>query len=408
MDNLKRRLTALTPAQRELLEQKMKQRGWNAPLPKGVQTAEGRELPPLRRTHRETSRMDFSLFFFSGDGTNETDQKYQLLLESAKFADQHGFSAVWTPERHFQAFGGLYPNPSVMSAALSMITNRIQIRSGSVAVPLHHPVRVAEEWAVVDNLSHGRVAISCASGWHSDDFVLAPEPRLDRKENRRSIMFENIASIRALWRGDSVSFPGIDGEPVRLRAYPRPIQKELPIWISSQGSTETFVKAGMIGANLLTGLAGQTLEGLKEKIRLYREAREENAHETLDGKVAVMLHTFLGSDNDVVKKQVYSPLTQYLQTFIAQQKNADSVFQQMGEEDREQLVDLAFENYFETLALLGTPEKCEHLLEELVDIGVDEVACLIDFGLPTETVLEGLEHLWVLQKRYARTENPSV
>ena len=76
--------------------------------------------------------MQFSLFFFSADGSTGTVDKYRLLIESAQFADQHGFSAIWTPERHFQDFGGLYPNPSVLGAALSMITKRIHIRAGSV------------------------------------------------------------------------------------------------------------------------------------------------------------------------------------------------------------------------------------------------------------------------------------
>src|SRR4029453_9616557 len=114
--------------------------------------------------------MKFSLFFFSDDGSSTTENKYQLLTEATKFADRHDFIAVWTPERHFYEFGGLYPNPSVLGAALAMITERIQIRAGSVVLSLHSPVRVAEEWAVVDNLSNGRVALSFATGWHAHDY----------------------------------------------------------------------------------------------------------------------------------------------------------------------------------------------------------------------------------------------
>ncbi|WP_299486091.1 LLM class flavin-dependent oxidoreductase, partial [Acaryochloris sp. IP29b_bin.137] len=108
--------------------------------------------------------MKFSLFYFDGDGLTSQDDPYKLLIESSKFADQNGFSAVWTPERHFHAFGGLYPNPAMTSAALAMVTEKIQLRAGSVVLPLHHPVRVAEDWAVVDQLSGGRVAIAFASG----------------------------------------------------------------------------------------------------------------------------------------------------------------------------------------------------------------------------------------------------
>lgn len=98
----------------------------------------------------------FSLFYFSTVDELLDANKYRLYLEGAKFADRHGLSAIWTPERHFHESGGLYPNPSVLSAALATITERIQLRAGSVVLPLHHYPRVVEEWSVVDNLSNGR------------------------------------------------------------------------------------------------------------------------------------------------------------------------------------------------------------------------------------------------------------
>ena len=63
---------------------------------------------------------ELSLFFFSADSAERHDQKYQLLLEAARFADENGFAAVWTPERHFQQFGGLYGSPSITGAALAV------------------------------------------------------------------------------------------------------------------------------------------------------------------------------------------------------------------------------------------------------------------------------------------------
>src|SRR3954452_23783252 len=152
--------------------------------------------------------MDFSLFYFANDSAAEGD-RYRLLMEGAKFADTHGFVAVWTPERHFHAFGGLYPNPAVTGAAIAAVTENVQIRAGSVVLPLHHPARVAESWSVVDNLSRGRVGISFASGWNPNDFVLRPENFRDAK----NAMFRDLEVVKALWRGESVSFPGPKGEP---------------------------------------------------------------------------------------------------------------------------------------------------------------------------------------------------
>ncbi|MEV7908652.1 LLM class flavin-dependent oxidoreductase, partial [Streptomyces anulatus] len=144
--------------------------------------------------------MDFSLFYFADDSEAgpAAEDRYALLLEGARFADRHGFRAVWTPERHFHPFGGLYPNPSVVGAALAAITERVHIRAGSVVAPLHHPLRIAEEWSVVDNLSRGRAGVSFASGWNAADFCFNPGAYPDRKAD----LLQQVRTVRALWRGE--------------------------------------------------------------------------------------------------------------------------------------------------------------------------------------------------------------
>ncbi|HEU5415712.1 MAG TPA: LLM class flavin-dependent oxidoreductase, partial [Candidatus Angelobacter sp.] len=115
------------------------------PLTRGAQV----ELLPeqfrfgatAKQNGRAREEMDFSVFYFSSTDSADDLDKYKLMIEGAKYADRQGFSAVWTPERHFHEFGGLFPNPSVTSAALATITRRIGIRAGSVVLPLHNPIR---------------------------------------------------------------------------------------------------------------------------------------------------------------------------------------------------------------------------------------------------------------------------
>src|SRR5215208_5062509 len=213
MDDISKRFSSLTPEQLALLKLRLKKQGLRSPL---EQTSVVEPAAPLPDQSEEEfdwksksveKSLSFSLYFFSDDGAKDSPDKYRLVLESAKFADRNGFSAVWTPERHFQDFGGLYPNPSLLGAALAMITQRVQLRAGSVALPLHNPIRVAEEWSVVDNLSKGRVAVSFASGWHPEDFVLSPGSYGERRE----IMFRGIETIQQLWSGKTVRFPDVDG-----------------------------------------------------------------------------------------------------------------------------------------------------------------------------------------------------
>jgi natural product biosynthesis luciferase-like monooxygenase protein len=409
MDDLAKRLAALSAEQRELLQLRLKKKGLRSQLSEDETSlmVEGEPPPELRaqdpgedpdawKLKGLERGIGLSLYFFSDDGSKSSGDKYRLVLESAKFADRHGFSAIWTPERHFQAFGGLYPNPSVLSAALAMITERIQIRAGSVALPLHHPVRVAEEWSVVDNLSRGRVAVSFASGWHPDDFIFAPEAFADRKE----VMFRHIETIQRLWAGQPVSWPGVGGQEVKVSMLPRPVQPTLPIWITTAGSPETWTRAGAIGANILAALVGYSFEDLAERIRLYRETRARQGHDPQAGIVSIMLHTFVGENDAVVKEKVREPFSSYLRTYFKQYENVHVDPESMTEADKDALIAAAFEKYFQSSALMGTPGKCAQLLERLAAIDVDEAACLIDFGVDTDSVLESLGHLNELREHF--------
>ena len=351
--------------------------------------------------------LEFSLFYFASRDRDAAGDAYRLLIEGAKFADRHGFSAVWTPERHFHAFGGLYPNPALTSAALATITERVQLRGGSVVMPLHHPLRVAEEWAVVDNLSRGRVGIAFASGWHSDDFAFFPQHYAARKQ----IMVEGIAAVQQLWRGESLRVTGGAGNPIDVRIYPQPIQPELPIWLTAGGSPETFSKAGELGANVLTHLLGQSIEELTEKIALYRASRAAHGHDPASGKVTLMLHTFIGNDLAAVRETVRAPFTNYLRSSVDLIRNLIASMQlpldlnTMSPQDMDALLAYAFDRYFETSALFGTPQSCQAMLDRLSAIGVDEAACLIDFGVESEAALRGLDQIAALQaERAARAQ----
>ncbi|MEW6491002.1 MAG: LLM class flavin-dependent oxidoreductase [Cyanobacteriota bacterium] len=346
--------------------------------------------------------MDFSLFYFSGDGSTTRKDKYRLLIEGAKFADRNGFSAVWIPERHFHAFGGLYPNPSVAGAAIAMVTERIQIRSGSVVMPLQNPLRVAEEWSMVDNLSNGRVSLSFAPGWHPDDFVLYPENYANKKE----IMWRDIQTLQKLWEGKTVELKGGEDNLVKIQTFPQPLQSKLSIWITSL-SDETFIEAGRIGANILTSPLYQSLEEILRKILLYRESLAQHGHDPQKGKVALMIHTFIGEEIKEVKQKVKEPFKNYLKTHFdlvvksASQLRFSVNTETLSAQDLEDLITFSFETYFNGKVLMGTPEICKTMIDSLKEAGVDEIAALIDFGVEFDWVMESLHHLKEIKDYYA-------
>jgi natural product biosynthesis luciferase-like monooxygenase protein len=348
--------------------------------------------------------MDFSLFYFANDSRELTAGRYELLLEGARFADRHGFTAVWTPERHFHPFGGLYPNPAVTGAALAVATERIHIRAGSVVAPLHHPLRIAEEWAVVDNLSRGRVGLSFASGWHATDFALRPE----NYAARRQVVLDYAAQVRRLWRGEAVEATDGVGEPCQLRAYPPPVQAELPVWLTSAGGVETFRGAGRAGLGVLTHLLGQEPADLAAKIAAYREelaARPDAGG--WPGHVVLMVHAYLGDDEDAAREVVRGPLSDYLRSSLSLllgsgldgRRRIDPA--SLSPEDVDFLVARSFDRYYDDGGLLGTVAKVRGAVDRFAALGVDELACLIDFGVPADAVLDGLPHLDQLRRECA-------
>ncbi|QJY45729.1 MupA/Atu3671 family FMN-dependent luciferase-like monooxygenase [Pseudonocardia broussonetiae] len=331
--------------------------------------------------------MNLSLFYFAANASRPTSDPYRLLLEGARFADRNGFSAVWTPERHFAQFGGLYPNPSVTGAAVAAITSRIQIRAGSVVVPLHHPLRLAEEWSVLDNLSGGRIGLSLAPGWNPTDFVLQP----DAFERRRELTEDSVEWLRTIWRGEPVACPSASG--LELMVYPRPVSNPLPLWLTTSGAPAIFTLAGRARTGVLTHLMNQSLDELAEKISLYREAlRDSGSRDSGSqwrGHVTLMLHTYVSNSGDAA--DVARPaLTRYL-TAALQAFSADAeILHERADRKLRLAVSAARERYLSLDGLIGNVDEAVRLVRKFEQAGVDEIACLVDFGIDTATALRGL------------------
>ena len=310
------------------------------------ETVRGTDHPAPAASSGDPSPVELSLFFFSGDESAFPNDKYRLVIDATKFADNHGFSAVWTPERHFHRFGGLYPNPAVLGAALAAITKRIKIRAGSVIAPLQSPVRIAEEWALVDNLSRGRVAVAFATGFHPVDFMLSPE----KFSERSKLTVEVVETVRRYWRGKPVRGKTGTGEQAERVLFPRPIQPELPVWLTATRSTETFIQAGRIGANVLTAVLRINAEEMAEKIAAYRQARCEHGHDPAAGKVTLMLHAFVGSNADEVRQIVSGPFREYLRSHL---DFLSSTGRPLSSSEEETLLSLAFDRFYEHGSLFG-------------------------------------------------------
>jgi len=364
--------------------------------------------------------MDFSLYYWGNDD-GVGSRKYDLLLDGARFADAHGFKAVWTPERHFHAFGGPYPNPAVTGAAVAAVTKNLCVRAGSCVAPLHHPARIAEEWAVIDNLTDGKAGIAIASGWQPDDFVLRPE---NTPPHNKTAMFTAMDQLRRLWRGETVDFPTANGGSFGVVTQPRPVSKEVPVWVTVAGNPATWAEAGRHGANVLTHLLGQSIADVRQRITEYHAALREAGHDPADFTVTLMLHSFLADSRDEAMEIARGPMKDYLRAaagLVKQYAWAFPAFKKpagvsdpmaidlstLTDDELEGILEFAFLRYFNDSGLFGTIEDAAARVAELHDIGVTEIACLIDYGIPKATVLDGLRPLAELVRRVNAAAGPA-
>ncbi|WP_432191456.1 MupA/Atu3671 family FMN-dependent luciferase-like monooxygenase [Streptomyces sp. bgisy027] len=353
--------------------------------------------------------MDLSVMFFGADSPADPgaaprhSEAYDDILTVARTADRLGFHAIWTPERHFQQVGQVFPSPPVLSAALAVATERINIRAGSVILPLHHPLRIAEDWAVVDNLSHGRIGLSAATGWHSADFVLAPGSYDDRRERT----LRDIPLLRRLWAGEEAEFTDGTGATVTVRPQPRPVQDTLPLWLTSSGNPATWEAAGGLRAGVLGATVGQNREELAERIARYRAAcaaAPDQGGTDAHGRVTLMAHTFVGADDEEARRLAAAPLKRYLRSYVRQttaNRTADRATAELTGEQTALLAEFAFHRYLTWGSLLGSAWTCRKMLADLRELGCDEVACFVDFGLGRAEVLAGLHRLAELREDVA-------
>jgi natural product biosynthesis luciferase-like monooxygenase protein len=219
-------------------------------------------------------------------------------------------------------------------------------------------------------------------------------------------MYAGIAQVQRLWAGEMIDATDGEGKPIRVRTYPTPVQKRLPFWITCAGSERSFQQAGQVGADLLTHLFDQDIDTLAKKVSLYRAARAAAGHDPAAGRVAVTLHTFLGETLDGVKEQVRGPYAEYLKSNLglleklAASRGVAIDLKRLGGDELALAIEWLFEKFLKQRSLMGTPDSCAEIVQKLVEVGVQEVACLIDFGPSSRAILDSLPTLGALARRF--------
>jgi probable F420-dependent oxidoreductase len=171
---------------------------------------------------------------------------YAETFDQIRSAESFGWDAIWLTEHHFTDDGYL-PAVNTVAAAIAMITSRVRIGHSVLLQPLHHPLRVAEEGAIIDILSNGRFIYGAGLGYKLDEFQAFGVQR----KHRPSLMDESIEIISRAWTGESFSFRGRHFNFDDVAVTPRPVQQPRPpIWLAARAEAP-LRRAAKYGDGLL-------------------------------------------------------------------------------------------------------------------------------------------------------------
>lgn len=235
-----------------------------------------------------------------------SDHSVQALIEQASFAEQLGYESFWLPENHFNE--DAIPDPLMLLASVAGATTRIKLATASYLLPLRHPLQAAEQVAVLDQLSGGRVILGVGRGVASamlKAFDVDPKTKRERFESHLKLMIE-------AWSGADVSPESTEGNPgIKVVLHPLPLQKPHPdIWVAAFGP-KALVQAGRLGLPYFASPL-ETIDDLQSNFDHHRQACE-NAQRANPKTRPVMRNMFV-SEDDATLRDLRKQLSSYSQT----------------------------------------------------------------------------------------------
>lgn len=333
--------------------------------------------------------MKFGMVAFNAGGHGRSPaQVFRENLDQARLAEELGFDSVWLVEHHFSEYA-LVGDPMVFAAALAERTRRVRIGTAVLVLPLHDPIRVAENVALVDNLSGGRLDVGVGRGYQPAEFAGFRVAMEDSQE----LFDETLAAVELLWREPEATFHGrrIDLDGVRL--VPRPVQQPPPVWVAAVGP-QTHVRLGREGRRILTAPNFTPLDLVARGLDAYRAALAEGGHDPARFDSPVMLQTYVGrthEDGHGTPREAALGYYELLGRLLprAEASPAGYDFYRRVEAN---VRDVRYEQIYDT-ACFGTADEVRERVRRLRDgAGVTYLMAWFNFGsLPANVVAASME-----------------
>ncbi len=354
---------------------------------------------------------------------------YKETLEQCELADQMGFDNLWFVEHHFLTGFSGSPSQDAIFGALSRITKQIRIGYGVCILPYHHPVRVAERVALLDQLTDGRIEVGTGRSNAYEQTGLGIDPR-----ETRNLWNESISMLPKIWTSDEYEYEGENWSVPKRRVLPKPFQQPHPRMYLACTSEDSFRLAAQKGIGVLSS-ASYAVEVLKEKVQIYRDALKDcepvgefitefwgnNVHGFCDDDddyakelAAESMKTFFGPDKPYIAGRIgayeelleaWGGVPEHLSAdFSRWLRQSDEEHQQLAQDvglsldagpgaARAAIAQLDGKTLSDRgVIIAGNPESCIKTCQMYEDIGVDQVMLIMQTEtIPHEKVMGSIE-----------------
>ncbi|HZT06777.1 MAG TPA: LLM class flavin-dependent oxidoreductase [Chloroflexota bacterium] len=309
------------------------------------------------------------------------DGYFRQVLEQVQLAEELGFECYWFTEHHFVLYGGPVPNPALIMSAAAARTSRIHLGSAISILPLHHPVQIAEDYAMVDVVSGGRLEFGVGIGNAPGDFEVYGVPRDESRERFE----EALEIITKAWTKDSFKHDGRFWRLPDAAMYPRPIQKpHPPIWLA--GTSESSLRmAGLRGFNIMTVAHPFPPERLRPSVAAYRAGLAEGGHDPATHFCKLHVRVWIEEDGAHAKQVAERAIQRYDERQIEARIGVFSSGQPRPSYDWEGMRAQGRNVY-------GTPEECIRGIEATrSNYDFDILSVTFNFGgIPHAEVLKAM------------------
>lgn len=297
-------------------------------------------------------------------------------LDQIRLADEVGFEAVWLTEHHFSSIPyvpdvpgeyGISTSPLALACAVSQITRRVRIGTAVKILALEHPLRTAEDVALADILSLGRIDFGVGLGYRKYEFEGLGIPIAEKLGRFQ----ESLEIMVGAWTNEEFTYEGRFYQVPRLTVMPRPYQKpHPPIWVASRlGTKETIDFAVKNRYRLLSAWAPP--DELRATRQMFEGARAEQGLAGTDFDFPCIRHVFVGETDAEARREAEEAVEYYMKS--------TALFRPIGAHERDEMI-------------FGGPDTCIAKIQKLNrDAGVNYILCWMNFGgMPQEKVLRSM------------------